>query len=190
MKTSYTAKDLKRYQLSLQAMRGLSWVTLAGVVWLGVTLVVRHVKLPALLIYLTHVLARLWTLLGWSTFALFALLLVVACCFRSLYPSWGKYFRSSHSTVGLLSWLREGVAVTSEKGEVTVQDSKTLDGFIAFVSGDAVLVVILVPKGIGGKGIVDNAIPPTKEYADGVLHDLRTGAVQSTAGARYWIYKR
>lgn len=190
MKTSYSSKELKQYQLSLQAMRGLSWVTLAGVIWLGVTLVVRHVKLPALLTYLIHALTGLWTVLGWAILALFALLLVVVCFFHGLYPGWTKYFKSSHFTIDFLSWLRAGVTKTSEKGEVTVQDSKTLEGFIAFVDEDIILVVILVPKGIGGKGIVDSASAPTKEYADGVLDGLKTGAMQSTSGARYWIYKR
>lgn len=191
MKTSYSSRELKLYNLSLQAMRGLSWVTLAGVVWLGVILVVFNAKMPAILSYLTHVLTRLWIVLGWAILGLFTLLLIVVCFFRRLYPSWMDYFKSSLRTTGFRSdWLSKGVAKTSYKGEVTVQDSESLEGFFAFVSGGAVLVTILVPPGIDGQAIVDHASAPVKEYADGVLPGYRTGSMQSVAGARYWIYRR
>lgn len=191
MKTSYSSKELRHYHLSLQAMRGLSWVTLVGVVWLGVTLVVLNVKMPALLINLFHALAGLWTALGWAILVIFALLFVVVCFFHRLYPSWIAYFKSSLRTADFCrDWLSKGVAKTSDKGEVTVQDSESLEGFFAFVSGDAVLVTILVPPGIGGKGVADSATASVKEYADGVLYGYRSGAMQSVAGARYWIYRR
>lgn len=191
MKTSYSSKELRHYYLSLQAMQGLSWVTLVGVVWLGVTLVVLNVKMPALLSYWTHVLTGLWTEIGWAILGLFTLLLVVVCFFRRLYPSWIAYFKGLlRTTVFRSDWLSKGVAKTSYKGEVTVQDSESLEVFFAFVSGGAVLVTILVPLGIDGQAIVDHASAPIKEYADGVLPGYRTGSMQSVAGARYWIYRR
>lgn len=190
MRASYTFKDLKRYQLSLQAMRSLGWVSLAGVIWLGITVIVRHVQLPYVLAYPIYALTGLWTAVGWVILVLFALLLAVTCYFRGLYPTLIKYLQSSPTTTEFLDWLRAGVVETSEKGDVKVQNSKSLEGFIAFLDKDTVLVVVFVPKGVGGKGVVDNATAAVKEYADSVLIGLRSGAVQRTAGARYWIYRR
>lgn len=191
MKTSYSNRELRWYYLSLQAMQGLSWVTLAGVVWLGVTLVVHCVKMPALLIYLIHALTGLWIVLGWAILVIFALLLAVVCFFYRLYPSWMAYFKSSLQTAEFRGdWLSQGVVKTSETGDVTVQNSKSLEGYFAFLSDGTVLVAILVPPGIGGKGVADGATASVKEYADGVLYGYRSGAMQSVAGARYWIYRR
>ncbi|GHN24471.1 hypothetical protein ME793_17040 [Lactobacillus delbrueckii] len=101
------------------------------------------------------------------------------------------YFKSSLQTAEFRGdWLSQGVVKTSETGDVTVQNSKSLEGYFAFLSDGTVLVAILVPPGIGGKGVADGATASVKEYADGVLYGYRSGAMQSVAGARYWIYRR
>lgn len=43
-------------------------------------------------------------------------------------------------------------------------------------SGRQVVVVVFVPKKIGGKGIVDNATDAIKECTDNVLIDMRSDA--------------
>lgn len=190
MKASYTFKDLKQYYFSLLAMIGLRWVTLAGLIWLGLVLVVHYVQGFPLLAYFVHLLSGLWMILGWALLALFAILLVTVLCFRKLHPSMIKHFASSWSTSEFLRWLRSGVAVASEDGSVKVQSTKPLEGFIAYLSGGLVLVAVFVPRGLGGKALADSSTEPVKEYADGVLPGMKSGAVQHTAGARYWIYRR
>lgn len=191
MKASYTFKDLKWYYFSLLAMIGLRWVTLVGLIWLAVILIVHYVQGFSLLAYLVHVLSGLWVMLGWVLLALFAILLVTVFCFRKLHPSMIKHFVSSLSTSEFLSWLRSGVAVASEDGSVKVQSTKPLEGFIAYLSGGVALVAVFVPRGLGGKALADSSTNPIKEYADGVLPaGMKSGTVQHTAGARYWIYRR
>lgn len=191
VKSSYMTKDLKQFYFSLQAVRFLSWVMLAGAVWLGVTAVVHYVQLPPLLAHLVLAVSRLWFTVGWAVLAVFVLLLVVVFCFRGLYPSLPAYFfRSFPATMEFLSWLRAGTVVTSEEKGDKVQSTKALGGFIAFLGRGVVLVVVFVPKGVGGKAAVDAATDSVKEYADSVLYGLRSGSVQRTAGARYWIYRR
>lgn len=190
MKASYAFKDLKRYYFSLLAMIGLRWVMLAGLIWLAVDVIVHYVQRFPLLVYLAHVLTGFWMILGWALLALFAILLVTVFCFRKLHPSMIKHFVSSWSTSEFLGWLRSGVAVASEDGSVKVQSTKPLEGFIAYLSGGVVLVAVFVPRGLGGKALADSSTDPIKEYADGVLPGMKSGAVQHTAGARYWIYRR
>lgn len=189
VKASYTGKELRQYQLSLQCMRWLGWVTLAGVIWLGVILGVRQYPFPVV-IYLVYALTGLWTALGWAILVLFAILLVAVCCLRGLFPTLLKYLQSLPATFEFLDWFRAGIAVTSEKGDVKVQDSKKLEGFIAYLDKGCVLVAVFVPKGVSGQAVVDSATSAIKEYADSVLPGRKSGAVQRTAGARYWIYRR
>lgn len=195
MKSSYSTRELRRYHLSLQAVQGLSWVTLAGVVWLGVIAVVRYVPLPALLstllLTLVRALAGVWTLLGWLILGLFALLLAVVVWFHGLYPSWGAYLRSFAKTFDFRSdWLRAGKRKQDEKGLTSESNSDVLDGYFAFLGKGVVLVVVLVPKGIDGLDVVNHAAPAIKAYADDVLPGLHSGSMQEVAGARYWVYRR
>lgn len=189
IKSVYNGRELSRYQFSLQCMRWLGWVTLAGVIWLGAVLGVRYYH-PPLLVFLAHALTGLWTMFGWVILVLFAILVVAVVCLRGLYPTLIKYLKSLLATVDFLDWFRAGIAFTSEKGEVKVQDSKKLEGFIAFLDSGCVLVAVFVPRGVNGQHIVDSSTGAIKEYADSVLTGLKSGAVQRTAGARYWIYRR
>lgn len=190
MKAFFTIRELKRYYLSLLAMRGLNWVLLAGCFWLGVLLLACYARLPRLFVYLVTSLTGLWEVLGWFLLGLLVLLLVMVGFFRRLHPGLIKYIYSSWSTAEFLGWLREGVAVASEDGSVKVQSTKPLEGCIVYLSGGVVLVVVFVPKGLGGKALADGSTDAIKEYADGVLPGMKSGSVQHTAGARYWIYRR
>lgn len=194
MKADYTAKELREYQLSLFAMRALDWLTLAGAVWLGAPLILRYAPMPPLLstiaLTLAHALARVWGYLGWSFLVLCCLLaIVVACFYYIMYPSFGAYFNSCRKTVGFRRWLHSGQEKLDRDGNSKEQDSVALDGFIAFLADDFVLVVVLVPQGIKGKDAVDSAAGAIKEYADECLPGLKSGGVRSPAGARYWIYR-
>lgn len=190
VKSSYTFKDLKKYYFSLLAVQGLSWVALAGVVWLGVTALLHYVRLPSLLVHLVSALAGLWLTVGWAVLVVFVLLLSLAFYFRGLHPSLLTYlFRSFPATFEFHSWLQAGTVVTSEESGEKVQSTKALEGFITFLGGGVVLVAVFVPKGVGGKAAAEAATDSIKEYADSSLFGLRSGSVQRTAGARYWIYR-
>ena len=195
VKTHFDTGDIRWYYTSLQAMRGLGWLTLAGAVWLGVSAIVIYAPLPALLstimLTLAHALAGVWRQLGWSILVLFVLWLGVVVWLHGLYPSWGNYFRSEFKTIDFRSdWLRSGKKKQDKDGNLVESASDALDGYFVFLNGETVLVVVLVPKGVDGLDIVDHATGAIKAYADGVLAGLHSGSMQSVAGARYWVYRR
>lgn len=195
MKTDYTAREFREYQLSLFAMRALFWLMLAGAVWLGAPLILGHAPMPPLLstiaLTLAHALARVWSYLGWSILVLCSLLAIgVVCFFYIMYPTLGAYFNSCRKTVEFRRWLHSGQEKLDKDGNRQEQDSVALDGFMVVLAEDFVLVVVLVPAGVKGKDAADNAAGAIKEYADEHLPGLKSGGMQSPAGARYWVYRK
>lgn len=195
VKTHFEAADIRWLWSSLLAMRGLGWVTLAGAVWLGVSAIVIYAPLPALLstvaLVLAHALAGVWGYLGWSILLLFVLLLVIVVWLRRLYPGWGDYVMSEFRTVDFRrDCLRAGRVKQDEKGRTSESDSDALDGYFAYLNDGAVLVVLIIPRGVKGPDIADAAKRGVKGYADSRLPGMTSGSPREIKGvAWYWVYR-
>lgn len=186
----FTKKDINNFSLSIQALSGFGWMTLvlAGyglLTWL-------FTRLPhAIQSIITTLLSGLWPYFGYGALGLWGVLLVALCLFHRLYPSWSGYFRSASATKELKAYLcgsADQTAVVGEDGTLTMKAKPVAHALIIYLGPKT--LVALVGTTDAGRTAMESAKESVKEYADGLLTGQHSGAMQTDAGVRYWVYSR
>lgn len=189
----FNMKKINIFSLSLQALTGFGWVTLALVAYGAITWLFGHFLPSAVQQVVSRLLAVTWVYIGYAVGAVFVVLLLVILVFSRSYPSFFAYLRSASGTKGATTYLAgstDTTATVGEDGALTMK-RKAQPRVIIVYLGRKVLVALLAGSA-ATRDAMESAEEATKEYADGLLTTAgyRTGAMQKDSNCRYWVYSR
>lgn len=187
----FNAKKINSFSLSLQALTGFGWVTLALVGYGAITWLFSHFLPQAVQQVILRLLAGTWSYIGYAVGACFVLLLLVVLIFSRSYPTIFAYLRSASETKGATAYLAgstDAAATVGEDGTLTVK-KKAQPRVIVVYLGHKVLVALLAGSA-DTRDAMEAAEEATKEYTDGLLQGYHTGAMQRGSNCRYWVYSR
>lgn len=189
----FNMKKINNFSLSLQALTGFGWVTLALVGYGTITWLFSHFLPQAVQRLILGLLAGTWLYIGYAVGVVFALLLVIVLLFSRLYPSIFSYIHSASGTKGATAYLSgstDATATVGEDGTLTMKKKAQARVVIVYL-GPKVLVALLAGSA-DTRQAMESAEEAVKEYADGLLTNAgyHTGAMQKDSNCRYWVYSR
>lgn len=189
----FNMKKINNFSLSLQALTGFGWVTLALVVYGAITWLFSHFLPPAVQRLILGLLAGTWSYVGYVVGVVFLFLLLAILLFSRLYPSIFSYIHSASETKGATAYLSgstDATATVGEDGTLTMK-RKAQPRVIVVYLGRKVLVALLAGSA-DTRDAMDAQAEAVKEYADGLLTNAgyHTGAMQRDSTCRYWVYSR